>query len=168
MKTKVNVPNEIENLVKKMNAVGEDGTFLCLYNNDEKKDFSLTLTGEEDSELIATLASIITMGYNGNFDKKHGISRLAHSIVEAVGLAVSNDDGTDVSNAVVRDIVNMWVIKKEFNNITDEIDDDDREDCEHCDNNRTCPLPDAIAYRKANGIRKPKNKKKGGRKVDVN
>ena len=46
-----------------------------------------------------------------------------------------------------------------------EIDGDD--DCSNCELNRTCNDDDAIAYRKAHGIPRPK---KGGkaRKVNVN
>lgn len=42
-------------------------------------------------------------------------------------------------------------------------DDREREDCEHCKANKICPLPDAIAYRKANHLPNPNRKhgKKG-------
>ena len=47
-------------------------------------------------------------------------------------------------------------------------DDDERENCEDCDNNRWCPLPDAVKYRKENHIPAPhklkKNGKRGGKK----
>ena len=47
----------------------------------------------------------------------------------------------------------------------DEYDDDDeRENCEDCDNNRWCPLPDAVKYRKENHIPAPHKRKKNGKR----
>ena len=39
-------------------------------------------------------------------------------------------------------------------------DDGEDEDCENCERNRSCNLPSAIAYRKANGIPAPKKRSK--------
>jgi hypothetical protein len=57
-------------------------------------------------------------------------------------------------------------MKDKFDSEKDD-NDDDIENCEDCDNNRWCPLPDAVAYRKKNNIpapKKRKNNKRGGKK----
>ena len=81
------------------------------------------------------------------------------------------------------DMMPIEVIKENFAGITEEIkkelaeklghiidddddddeEDDERENCEECENNRWCPLPDAIAYRKKNHIPAPKKRKNGKR-----
>lgn len=161
MKTKVNVGEELEKLVKKMNEGGAKGTFLSVYFDTVEKELGISLSQDDGSDLVCTLAAIISTAYNGN-TKNEGIVRTGHAIVEAVAMA-AKDHSSLAGLKVTTDFAKRVLMKDEPSN-----NEDEHEDCEHCENNRTCPLPDAIAYRKTNGIRKPKNKKHGGNKQDAN
>lgn len=160
MKTKVNVGEELEKLVKKMNEGGAKGTFLSVYFDTVEKELSISLSQDDGGDLVCALAAIISTAYNGN-TKNEGIVRTGHALVEAVAMA-AKDHSSLVGLKVATDFAKRVIMEDEPS------DNDEHEDCEHCENNRTCQLSDAIAYRKANGIRKPKNKKHGGNKQDAN
>lgn len=161
MKTKVNVGDELEKLVKKMNDGGAKGTFLSVYFDTQERELSISLSNDDDDDLVCALAAIISTAYNGN-TKNEGIVRTGHALVEAVAMA-AKDHSSLVGLKVVTDFTTRVLMEDEPSN-----DEDEHEDCEHCENNRTCQLSDAIAYRKANGISKPKNKKHGGNNNNAN
>lgn len=165
MKTKMNVLDEIENLIKRMNKEGVESTFFSVYCNEKEKELGITLTNGKEDELAALLASIITRGYDGEEDVDEGFVRTAHTLVKAVGLVLGSTEDIGVAMRVMVELSRLALKRGKKEN--EEEDDEEAEDCSTCSHNRTCNLPDAIAYRKANGIRKPKSKR-GGRKHECN
>ena len=83
------------------------------------------------------------------------LKALRDTVLEkAKGKESSGDDFL----SVLTDIAIKAAEKKDVD-VRDE--DDDEEDCEHCKANKICPLPQAIAYRKANHLPNPNRKNRG-------
>lgn len=168
--------NEIKKLFENIDETKE--TLLVLHI-DENDNFSTHFCGEK----IEIAAGIATVVYDGmKSDAEDDIERLAKAIVD--GVAYTMED-TSLSAIKVMLRLTKAIIKsrenigKELadklgidndNDAPDSDNDDGDENCEECENNRWCPLPNAIKYRKENNIPAPKKRKgvnrHGGHKKD--
>ena len=82
MKTKeFNATKELEKIAKEMSN-GE--TLFAIYVNDKKKELSALTTGDDDNDIICTIAAILETSLTGNGDK--GMDRVTHIILEALKL----------------------------------------------------------------------------------
>lgn len=159
MKTKeFNATKELEKIAKEMS---NDATLFAIYVNDKKKELSVLTTGENDKDIICTIAAILETSLTDNGDE--GMDRVTHIILEALKLVQTSKSiaglklATEMLNGVAE---KAGLLDKDANGI------DDDEDCENCELVKTCNLNAAIKYRKEHGIPRPKKGK--GRKVDVN
>ena len=126
------------------------------------------------SEVGAAIATILSDYFDD--DKKHA-SVLAEGVL--LGLAELVKMRTKAGQAITRVVAKAAAesmegmlkdLREKLAELVEDDDDadkekDDYEDCEHCDERRTCPLPQAIKYRKANHIHAPRGKN-GKRKKD--
>ena len=162
MKTKgFNVTSELEKIAQKMS---DDDTLFAIYVNDKKKDLSVLTTGEDDKEIICTIAAILETSLIGKGDE--GMDRVTHIILEALKLVQASHSiaGLKFDTEMLKGIIGGEGLLDD----DDESDDDDvdeEEDCENCELVKTCHLAEAIKYRKAHGIPRPKKGK--GHKVNV-
>ena len=155
---------ELERLIGKIDETKE--TLLVLHVNEED-DFATHYCGSN----IEVAAGIATILYDGmKKDADADLSDLADAILKGVTHVLETP-----SFSAIRLMLKLTsTLEKSQKKLVEEIDaaaddDDDEENCEECENNRWCPLPNAIKYRKEHGIPKPEKKKnkKGGRKIDV-
>ena len=122
------------------------------------------------SEVGAAIATILSDYFDD--DKKHA-TVLAEGVL--LGLAGLVKMRTKAGQAITRVVANAAAdategmlkdLREKLAKLVEDDDDDDKddfEDCERCDERRTCQLPQAIKYRKANGIHAPRRKsRKGG------
>ena len=149
---------ELEKLAQKM---GDDEILLMIHGNVKNRDLSILAVDDEeyDKNLVCVIAAIIETSLSGGEDE--GLNRITTIILDALKLVQASDNPevvlrltTEMLEAVTQKITHL-----------NEIEEDD--DCSNCELNRTCNDDDAIAYRKAHGIPRPK---KGGkaRKINVN
>lgn len=154
MKTKeFNVTSELEKIAQKIN---NDETLFAIYVNDKKNELSALITGEDDKEIVCTIAAILETSLTGNGDE--GMDRVTHIILEALKLMQK-----------MSTMASLKLTKEMLKGITERaglLEDDNEEDCGDCDLVKVCDDKKAIEYRKAHGIPRPKKGK--GRKVDVN
>lgn len=151
MKTK----DEIKKLFEKLD---ENKETMLILHIDENDDFESHVCGDE-TEIAAGIATIIYEGFGKGAPK--GVARLAKAIIDGVSYSLEQPSMGAI-------MIMMQLIKSIHHNnekmskkLTDILDDD--EDCETCENNRWCPLPDAITYRKENHIPAPKKGKKNSK-----
>lgn len=152
MKTKgFNVTSELEKIAQKMS---NDETLFAIYVNDKKKELSVLTTGEDDKNIICTIAAILETSLTGHGDE--GMDRVTHIILEALKLVQTSKSiaGLKLATEMLKGIAEKAGLL------------DDEDGCGDCELMRVCNEQDAIEYRKAHGIPRPK-KGKGG-KVDVN
>ena len=150
--------NVIEKITKRMN---DDETLFAIYVNDKERELSVLTTGEDDKEIIRTIAAILETSLIGKGDE--GMDRVTHIILEALKLVqkTSTMASLKLATEMLKGVAEKaGLLDKDDNDI------DDDEDCENCELVKTCNLDAAIKYRKAHGIPRPKKGK--GRKVDVN
>lgn len=154
MKTKgFNVTSELEKIAQKMS---NDETLFAIYVNDKKKELSVLTTGEDDKNIICTIAAILETSLTGNGDE--GMDRVTHIILEALKLVQTSKSIAGLKLAT--EMLKVVTEKAEL------LNDKDEDGCGDCELMRVCNEQDAIEYRKAHGIPRPKKGK--GRKVDVN
>lgn len=154
MKTKeFNVTSELEKIAQKMT---NNETLFAIYVNDKKEELSVLTTGEDDKNIICTLAAILETSLAGHGDE--GIDRVTHIILEALKLVQTSKSiaGLKLATEMLRGVAEKAGL----------LDDDDEEGCGDCELVRVCNEQDAIEYRKAHGIPRPKKGK--GKKVNVN
>ena len=166
-----------DDAIKKLfDMVDETKETLLILHVDENAQFESHVCGEH-IEIAAGIATIVYDGLKADADEN--LARLAKAIVDGVAhtMQIPSLSAVKVMLRLAKAMVkSREEIKKELaeklGHIIDDDDDDDEEDderenCEECENNRWCPLPDAIAYRKKNHIPAPqkrKNGKRGGKK----
>ena len=149
---------ELEKLAQKM---GDDEILLMIHGNVKNRDLSILAVDDEeyDKNLVCVIAAIIETSLSGGKDE--GLNRITRIILDALKLVQASDNPevvlrltTEMLEAVTQKIAHLNEIEEDV-------------DCASCELNRTCNDDDAIAYRKAHGIPRPK---KGGkaRKVNVN
>lgn len=159
MKTKeFNVTSELEKIAQKMN---NDETLFAIYVNDKKEELTVLTTGEDDKNIICTIAAILETSLTGEGDE--GIDRVTHIILEALKLVQTSKSiaGLKLATEMLKGVAEKAGLLDDDDN-----DVDEEEDCGDCELMKVCNNEQAIAYRKAHGIPRPK-KGKGG-KVDVN
>ena len=158
---------------KLLDMVDETKETLIILHVDENDKFESHVCGEHN-EIEAGIATIV---YNGmKEDADENLARLAKAIVDGVAhtIQIPNISAVKVMLSLTKAIVKSEEkIKDElYENIgnlfddkyDEDEDDDERENCEDCDNNRWCPLPDAVKYRKENHIPAPHKRKKNGKR----
>ena len=150
---------ELEKLAQKM---GDDEILLMIHGNVKNRDLSILAVDDEeyDKNLVCVIAAIIETSLSGG--ENEGLNRITRIILDALKLVQGSDNpvaGLRLTTEMLEGVAQK--VKSHLN----EIEGDD--DCANCELNRTCNDDDAIAYRKAHGIPRPK---KGGkvRKVNVN
>ena len=154
MKTKeFNVTSELEKISQKMS---NDETLFAIYVNDKEKELSVLTTGENDKNIICTIAAILETSLTGKGDE--GTDRTTHIILESLKLVQTSKSiaGLKLATEMLKGVAEKAGL----------LDDDDEEDCGDCELMKVCNEEQAIAYRKAHGIPRPKKGK--GRKVNVN
>ena len=154
MKTKeFNVTSELEKIAQKMS---NDETLFAIYVNEKTKDLSVLTTGEDDNNIICAIAAILETSLTGEGDE--GMDRVTHIILEALKLVQTSKSiaGLKLATEMLKGVAEKAGL----------LNDEDEEDCGDCKLVRVCNEQDAIEYRKAHGIPRPKKGK--GRKVDVN
>ena len=154
MKTKeFNATSELEKIAQKMS---NNETLFAIYVNDKKEELSILTTGEDDKDIICTIAAILETSLTGNGDE--GMDRVAHIILEALKLVQTSKSiaGLKLATEMLRNVAEKAGL----------LNDEDEDDCGDCELAKVCNEEQAIAYRKAHGIPRPKKGK--GHKVNVN
>lgn len=158
---------------KLLDMVDETKETLIILHVDENDKFESHVCGEH-IEIEAGIATIVYDGMKEDADEN--LARLAKAIVDGVAntMQIPNLSAVKVmlrlTKAMVKseDKIKDELAEKLFNLVDDKYDedeeDDERENCEDCDNNRWCPLPDAVKYRKENHIPAPHKRKKNGKR----
>lgn len=160
--------------IKKLfDMVDETKETLLILHVDENDQFESHVCGEH-IEIAAGIATIVYDGLKADADEN--LSRLAKAIVDGVAhtMQIPSLSAVKVMLRLTKAMVkSREKIKDELaeklGNIIDDKDDEDedddeRENCEDCENNRWCPLPDAVKYRKENHIPAPHKRKKNGKR----
>lgn len=158
---------------KLLDIVDETKETLIILHVDENDKFESHVCGEH----IKIDACIATIVYDGmKEDADENLARLAKAIVDGVAhtMQIPNLSAVNVMLRLTKAMVKSEekikdeLAEKLFNLVDDKYDededDDERENCEECDNNRWCPLPDAVKYRKENHIPAPHKRKKNGKR----
>jgi len=155
---------------KLFDMVDETKETLLILHVDENDQFESHVCGEH-IEIAAGIATIVYDGLKADADEN--LSRLAKAIVDGVANTMQMPSLSAVkvmlrlTKAMVKSREKMQEeIAEKLGNLIDDDDDkddDERENCEECENNRWCPLPDAVVYRKKNHIPAPKKRKNGKR-----
>lgn len=154
MKTKeFNVTSELEKFAQK---ISNDETLFAIYVNDKKEELAALTTGEDDKNIICTIAAILETSLTGNGDE--GMDRVTHIILEALKLVQTSKSiaGLKLATEMLKGVAEKAGL----------LNNKDEGDCGDCKLIKVCNEEQAIAYRKAHGI--PRPKKGNGRKVDVN
>jgi len=154
MKTKeFNVTSELEKIAKN---ISNDETLFAIYVNDKKEELAALTTGENDKNIICTIAAILETSLTGNGDE--GMDRVTHIILEALKLVQTSKSiaGLKLATEMLKGVAESAGL----------LDDNNEEDCGDCELIKVCNEEQAIAYRKAHGIPRPKKGKV--RKIDVN
>ena len=158
---------------KLLDIVDETKETLIILHVDENDKFESHVCGEH----IKIEAGIATIVYDGmKEDADENLARLAKAIVDGVAhtMQIPNLSAVKVMLRLTKAMVKSEekikdeLAEKLVNLVDDkddeDDDDDERENCEYCDNNRWCPLPDAVKYRKENHIPAPHKRKKNGKR----
>lgn len=137
----------------------DDGEFFYAYNS-------------KSDEIGAGIATILSDWFD---DKSENSQRAAMGILMGIravimgggktGEAVSSFLAKVAAERAMDSLKNIKEILKGIAEGDGKDNEDDDEDCSTCDANRVCPLPNAIKYRKDNGIPAPKkrsNKRSNG------
>jgi hypothetical protein len=152
MKTKdFNVENELEKIA---NKIGENETLFAIYLNDKKKELTVLTTGDNDKNIICTIAAILETSLTDNGDE--GMDRVTYIILEALKLVQTSKSiaGLKLATEMLKGVAEKAGLL------------DDEEGCGDCELMKVCNEKEAIEYRKAHGIPRPKKGK--GRKANVN
>ena len=150
---------ELEKLAQKMS---DDEILLMIHGNVKNGDLSILAVDDEEygKNLVCVIAAIIETSLTGQGDK--GLNRVTRIILDALKLVQGSDNpvaGLRLATEMLDGVAQK--VKSSLEESEEEVD------CANCELNRTCNDDDAIAYRKAHGIPRPK---KGGkaRKINVN
>lgn len=137
----------------------DDGNLFAIYVNEKTKDLSVLTAGKENKNIICAIAAILDTSLTGKGDE--GMDEVAHIILEALKLVQAS-----------KSIAGLKLAAEMLKGVTEKagiLDDDDEEGCGDCELMKVCNEEQAIAYRKAHGIPRPKKGKgQKSRKVDVN
>lgn len=152
----------IEKLYDEFNEKEE--TLLIVYV-DKNQGLSTYACGDMAS-VAASVASVIDQA----LDKENGVSENGRFVGKAIAngvcevLSYPSSAGRALAAkatlALAEAVANA---RKGIFSVSDKVD---REDCEHCDNNRWCPLPDAVDWRKQH--KNPRKNRKPRRRPNNN
>lgn len=157
---------------KLLDMVDETKETLLILHVDENDKFTSHVCGEH-KEINAGIATIVYDGMKEDADEN--LARLAKAIVDGVAhtMQIPNLSAVNVmlrltkamvkSEEKIKDELAEKLVNLVDDKYDEDEDDDERENCEDCDNNRWCPLPDAVKYRKENHIPAPHKRKKNGK-----
>ena len=150
---KFSVSSELEKIAQK---ISDDETLFAIYVNDKKGELSALTTGEDDKDIVCTIAAILETSLTGKGDE--GMDRVTDIILKALKLVQTSKSiaGLKLATEILKNAAEKAGL----------VDDKDEEDCGDCELMKVCNEEQAIAYRKAHGIPRPKKGK--GRKVNVN
>jgi hypothetical protein len=133
-----------------------DATLFAIYVNDKEEELSVLTTGEDDKDIICSIAAILETSLTGHGDE--GMDRVTHIILEALKLVQTSKSiaGLKLATEMLKGVAEKAGL----------LEDEEEDGCGDCELMKVCNEEQAIAYRKAHGIPRPKKGK--GRKVDVN
>jgi len=144
-----------------LDSLKKDQSAFIMCANDDGEFFYASYAKKE--EVAVGIAAILCDYFEENSE---GAEAVAVGVIGALKLLVEKH--SKAGEAIVRAIApsaakaSLDMLKKLRDvlrdGISDNNDDDEDEDCSTCDANRVCPLPNAIKYRKANGIPAPKKR----------
>ena len=148
---------ELEKLAQKM---GDDEILLMIHGNVKNRDLSILAVDDEeyDKNLVCVIAAIIETSLSGGKDE--GLNRITRIILDALKFVQGSDNpvaGLRLATEMLEGVAQK--VKSSLEEVEEE------GDCANCEFNRTCNDDDAIAYRKAHGIPRPK---KGGKACKIN
>lgn len=157
----MNTRKEIKKLFEKVDETKES---MLIIHVGENEEITVNVCGSRIS-IANCIASIVYDGLKNDVDKNH--AKLAHAIIDGVAEAIK-----EPSRSAIKIMLRLTkAIASSRKTLEDELtetfglndnndDNDDDENCETCENNSWCPLPKAVAYRKAKHIptRKKRNK----------
>ena len=149
MKTeKFNASSELEKILRKMSG---DETLFAIY---EKKDKELAVfaTSDNRKDIVCAIAAILETSLTGKGDEC--VDAVTHIIIEALKRVQKS-----------KSIAGLKLTTELLKGLTEEDANDDNEDCTDCELMRVCDEKQAVEYRKAHKIPRPKKGK--GRKIDV-
>lgn len=148
-----NVTKELEKIAQK---ISNNETLFAIYVNDKKEELAVLTTGEDDKNIICTIAAILETSLTGHGDE--GMNRVTNIILEALKLVQTSKSiaGLKLATEMLKGVVEKAGL----------LNNEDEESCGDCELVRVCNEQDAIKYRKAHGIPRPKKGK--GSKVEVN
>ena len=153
MKTKeFDVTKELEKIAKK---ASNDDTLFAIYVNEKTKDLSVLTAGEDNNNIICAIAAILKMSLTGHGDE--GMDITTHIILEALKLVQTSNSiaGLKLATEMLKGVAEKAGLLN-----------DEEEGCGDCELMKVCNEKEAIEYRKAHGIPRPKKGK--GHKVNVN
>lgn len=171
MKTK---EKEIQEKINELcESMDENEKFFFFRKKGNVVDIALPSASERnDDRVSAALSSVIEAHF---LDKgNEGVDRLSEIIVNSIEalIGMSPLAGAKLTSRFAQaSLIGMKMTLDKLSNDDDEDNDEDVvvvDGCGECPLVKTCEDEDAIKYRKAHGIPRPKKSKKGGRKVDVN
>ena len=163
-----------DDAIKKLfDMVDETKETLLILHVDENDQFESHVCGK-NNEIAAGIATIVYDGLKEDADEN--LARLAKAIVDgvaqtmqipslsAVKVMLRLTNAMEKSRKKIKDELAEKLGNLIDDKDNDDDDDDERENCEDCENNRWCPLPDAVKYRKENHIPAPHKRKKNGKR----
>ena len=147
---------------------------------DAKKEAMILIYREEDgststyscgkfADLASTVANMVdnsltneNIGEGGKFIADvilEGVKAVL-SVPSKAGRLLAKEMMNSLLKAMLLDKIGINTVKEASKFLDDEDEPEDDENCEECHANRICPLPQAIKYRKENGIPAPGRKRK--------
>lgn len=149
---KKNLSNKVENFIESL-AKNESAAVIAV--SDDYLHYS---NYASVSEIAAAVATILSDHLD---DDNKNASTLAQAIIMGVGAFIENGSKGSLYAAKVMSKAIVKSVGKHIEALTNtDNDEDDDEDCSECKSVKTCPLPQAVKYRKEHGIRTPKNQRK--------
>lgn len=148
------------------NKLNADTSALLFVTTDEEGGLMISQSDNNDSRIINGISQMISYSILNPMDDSEqaaGAHRLTEIIIKS--LIVAETENPAVGLSITRRLVQASVenLKETIKEIFDKEDEKECEDwCKDCDLLRECNEQDAIKYRKAHGI--PRPKKSNGKK----
>lgn len=145
-----------------------DTSALLFVTTDEEGCLIISQSDNNDSRIINGISQIISYSIlNPKDDSKQAAD--AHRLTEIIikSLIVAENENPAVGLSIARRLgqASLENLKETIKEIFDKEDENECEDlCKDCEMLRECNDPDAIKYRKAHGIPRPKKSKKSNGK----
>lgn len=148
----------VEEFVESVNPDTEAGMLLRVPNIENGEGTFAVVCGQEEA-VGAALATMIDDAFDDNVkdEREKEIGKIIVNAVETV-IASGRKSGLYITKRI-HDALSDSLRNKVSDILANHDNDDKDEDCSTCPINRVCNEENAIAYRKANHIRKPKGSK---------